>query len=133
MDLVLKPGFSDEHKISFRSSSAVDLPPACICLISSNFSSSFATFSVANFETEARSPKPAIFSESRVHKKFRGYWPRKIFGYKAFYQKFTFLGISMSRRKKCHIASLNRHTPNFSGVGLKLTWCQLFAVQGLPK
>ena len=41
MDLLLKPGFSEERKISFRSSSAVDLPPACICLISSNFSPSF--------------------------------------------------------------------------------------------
>ena len=32
-----------------------------------------------------------------------------------------------------HIASLNRHTPKFSGVGLKFTWCQPFAIQGLPK
>ena len=32
-----------------------------------------------------------------------------------------------------HIASLNRHTPKFSGIRLKLTWCQPFAVQGLPK
>ena len=32
-----------------------------------------------------------------------------------------------------HIASLNRHTPKFSGVGLKLTWCQPFGVQGLTK
>ena len=27
-----------------------------------------------------------------------------------------------------HIASLNRHTPKLSGVGLKLTWCQAFGV-----
>ena len=32
-----------------------------------------------------------------------------------------------------HIASLNRHTLKFLGVGLMLTWCQPFAVQGLPK
>ena len=32
-----------------------------------------------------------------------------------------------------HIASLNRHTPKFSGVGLKLAWIQPFGVQGLPK
>jgi len=32
-----------------------------------------------------------------------------------------------------HIAILNCHTPKFSGVGLKLTWCQPFGVQGLPK
>ena len=32
-----------------------------------------------------------------------------------------------------HIASLNRHTPKFSGVGLKLALCQLFAAKGLPK
>ena len=27
-----------------------------------------------------------------------------------------------------HIATLNRHTPKFSGVGLELTWCQPFGV-----
>ena len=32
-----------------------------------------------------------------------------------------------------HIASLNRHTSKFSGIGLKITWCQPFAIQGLPK
>ena len=32
-----------------------------------------------------------------------------------------------------HIASLNRYTPNFSGVTPKLTWCQQFGLQVLPK
>ena len=32
-----------------------------------------------------------------------------------------------------HIASLNRYTPNFSGVTQKLTWCQQFGLQVLPK
>ena len=32
-----------------------------------------------------------------------------------------------------HIASLNRYTPNFSGVGQKLTWCQQFGLQIFPK
>ena len=31
------------------------------------------------------------------------------------------------------IASLNRYTPNFSGVTQKLTWCQQFGLQILPK
>ena len=31
------------------------------------------------------------------------------------------------------IASLNRYTPNFSGVGQKLTWCQQFGLQIFPK
>ena len=31
--------------------------------------------------------------------------------------------------KNIEIASLNRRTPKFSGVGLKLTWCQPFGVQ----
>ena len=31
------------------------------------------------------------------------------------------------------IASLNRYTPNFSGVPQKLTWCQQFGLQILPK
>ena len=62
---------------------------------------------------------------------------------------FTFSPISVSYQKKMlrarvhsilmppnsesDIAILNRHTPNISGVGLKLTWCQPFAVQGLSK
>ena len=32
-----------------------------------------------------------------------------------------------------HIARLNRYTPNFSGVGQKLTWCQQFGLQIFPK
>ena len=32
-----------------------------------------------------------------------------------------------------HMASLNRYTPNFSGVTQKLTWCQQFGLQVLPK
>ena len=32
-----------------------------------------------------------------------------------------------------HIASLNRYTPNFSGVPQKLTWCQQFGLQIFPK
>ena len=31
------------------------------------------------------------------------------------------------------IASLNRYTPNFSGVPQKLTWCQQFGLQIFPK
>ena len=31
------------------------------------------------------------------------------------------------------IASLNRYTPNFSGVLQKLTWCQQFGLQIFPK
>ena len=31
------------------------------------------------------------------------------------------------------IASLNRYTPNFSGVTQKLTWCQQFGLQIFPK
>ena len=31
------------------------------------------------------------------------------------------------------IASLNRYTPNFSGVPQKLTWCQRFGLQIFPK
>ena len=32
-----------------------------------------------------------------------------------------------------HIAILNRHTPKFSGVPQKLTWCQQFGLQIFPK
>ena len=32
-----------------------------------------------------------------------------------------------------HIARLNCYTPNFSGVGQKLTWCQQFGLQIFPK
>jgi len=32
-----------------------------------------------------------------------------------------------------HIARLNRYTPKFSGVPQKLTWCQQFGLQVLPK
>ena len=32
-----------------------------------------------------------------------------------------------------HIASLKRYTPKFSGPAQKLTWCQWFGVQVLPK
>ena len=32
-----------------------------------------------------------------------------------------------------HIASLKRYTPKFSGAPQKLTWCQPFGVQVLPK
>ena len=32
-----------------------------------------------------------------------------------------------------HIAHLNHYTPKFSGVPQKLTWCQQFGLQVLPK
>ena len=75
-------------------------------------------------------------------------FPLKIFGYRAIYKKFPFFTnfhVALVK-KNCrpaadsilmpptfHIARLNRYTPNFSGVGQKLTWCQQFGLQIFPK
>jgi len=77
----------------------------------------------------------------------RKIFPLKIFGYGAFYQRIHFFanfGVTAEKMLRArvrsilmpptsHIASLNRHTPKFSGVPQKLTWCWPFSVQGLPK
>ena len=68
-------------------------------------------------------------------------------GTKRFTKKFHFSLISLFVPEKKYwarvptimmpptfpIASLNRYTPNFSGVPQKLTWCQQFGLQIFPK
>ena len=83
---------------------------------------------------------------------FLGCLPRKkfvlkIYGYGAIYRNFPFFTkLRVRMRFFCRpaadsilmpttfpIASLNRYTPNFSGVTQKLTWCQQFGLQIFPK
>ena len=84
------------------------------------------------------------------HSDFENLYFRYIIWHRAFHQKIHFfanfrahtltnvagscaLNFDATDLPQTHIASLNRHTPKFSGVGLKFTWCQPFAIQGLPK
>ena len=110
------------------------------------------TLSGYNFEKEGQSPKPNKFSESWVRKDSVGTCPekfshRKFSGTEQFTKKIPFFTDFSCRLKKKYralaptilmsqtfpIASLNCYTPNFSGVPQKLTWCQQFGLQILPK
>ena len=87
-----------------------------------------------------------------ARKGFRGNWPEKFScwkfsGTERFTKKSIFHWFLLPPPKKKYrarvptilmpqtfpIASLNRYTPNFSGVGQKLTWCQQFGLQIFPK
>ena len=107
------------------------------------------TLSRYKFKTEARSPKPTIFSESWVRKdsvvqKFSR-WNFRVWSVLQrrihFFANFCVpTGKYWARVRSIllmsltsHIASFNRHAPKFSVVPQKLSWCQPFGVQGIPK
>ena len=80
--------------------------PLIFCNTSGFWPMNDLTLSHYNFKTEARSPKPTVFSESWVHNDSVGTSPEKFsrwkfLGTERFTQKITFLQISVSRRKKC--------------------------------